>query len=354
MMNGKFFQLLIFCLLLVGTLLPVAFANDDGEQISGHKTQEGRELDRRAPLREPAIVTEQVVTDGSLRTVIEIPATADTYLSSGQPNNNFGSDSLFFGYSTDGYAAERLLLYFPLEGNLPADVTVESAEVQLYLTVADPQNDDGMPSIIHRVGGRWGEFDTTWNTAPNWLEAGETVVVGNEAGFINWDITAIAHGWHDNRYTNNGVIIIGDEQVRQRERVFSARETATNNFPRLRITYDTSSDNFPLRATVNPLPAYTRNSKFDVSWRDNGEAPLRHYDVRYRINGGDWVGWQNQVTFTMDGFSAPVDGLYEYEARATDTFGNVEPWNVVEATILVDERPPFVTRQLYLPVVRNR
>ncbi len=365
-MNGKLFQLSIFILLLVSMVLPTAFANERITLDSSANQQErdelsagsgeplGRQLDRVAPVREPAIVTEQIRADGSLRTILEIPATADTYVASGQPNNNFGSDALYLGYSTGGFGAERILLYFPLAGNLPRNVTIQSAEVQLYLSVSDPANDSAMPSVIRRLGSPWGEHSTSWNNAPNWLETGASVFIGSGEGLVSWNITDITRGWHEQRYPNHGVILVGDEQVRQRERVFYARETQTNNFPRLRIVYTTDSENLPLRATVNPLPAYTRNSKFDVSWTNNGAAPLRHYDIRYRFNGGDWVGWQNQVTFTMDGFSAPFDGLYEYEARATDTSGNVEPWNEIEARILVDERPPFVTRRVFLPVVRNR
>ena len=362
---GRIIALLLIMLTLIGMVTTQTTHADDviievresaGSQEDtrldeGAKPERG--VDREAPLREAQIIEQTIERDGSIRTVLEIPATADSYIASNHPNNNYGRDALFLGYSIGGFGAERILLYFPLRANVPDNAQIESAIVQLYLFISDPADDSDMPSVIRRLGSSWNETTVTWNDAPQWLEVGDTVFIGDNEGLINWNITDFAKLWQQNLSQNHGVEIIGDEAVRQRERIFYARETQTNNFPRLRVTYTTDDGNVPLKAGVNPLPPYTRNPKFDVSWFNNGAAPLKHYDVRYRHNGGSWVGWQNQVTFNKDGFSAPFDGVYEYEARATDIFGNVEPWGVVEASIVVDAEAPFVENRMFLPVVRK-
>jgi hypothetical protein len=107
-------------------------------------------------------------------------------------------------------------------------------------------------------------------------------------------------------------------------------------------------------AVVNPLPPVTNTPIFTVSWTgdDHGGSGIAHYDVQYRINGGPWVLWQQQTVGTSAQFTAAVDGLYEFEARAVDNVGHVETFRgIPEASLLVDVTPPFVEPRLYLPLI---
>ena len=106
-------------------------------------------------------------------------------------------------------------------------------------------------------------------------------------------------------------------------------------------------------STVDPLPARTNDSSFNVSWSgDDGEGSgIATYDVRFRFNGGDWQIWQSQTLATSVPFSAFDDGYYEFEARAVDEVGNAEPFHgEPEAAIIVDAEEPFLTPRIWLPL----
>jgi hypothetical protein len=106
---------------------------------------------------------------------------------------------------------------------------------------------------------------------------------------------------------------------------------------------------------VDPLPSITTTPSFTVSWSgsDIGSG-IAHYDVRYRINDGGWALWQQQTIATSAVFTTQADGLYEFEARAVDRAGLVEPFiGAVEAWTVVDARAPHVVPQAWLPLAAN-
>ena len=112
----------------------------------------------------------------------------------------------------------------------------------------------------------------------------------------------------------------------------------------------------PPRTFVEPLPAYiqTNSVNLTLGGGDLGSG-VESYDVRYRFNGGEWILWQQQTTTTNLVFDSIEDGLYEFEARAEDEAGLVEPFHEeVEAEILIDANPPFIERCCLLPwIARN-
>lgn len=106
-------------------------------------------------------------------------------------------------------------------------------------------------------------------------------------------------------------------------------------------------------AVVDPLSATTSLSDFVVSWSgtDIGSFVVA-YDIRYRLNGGEWILWLNNTSATSALFSTPVDGYYEFEARAIDAAGLQEPFiGAVESAITVDARAPYNVPPLWLPRV---
>lgn len=108
---------------------------------------------------------------------------------------------------------------------------------------------------------------------------------------------------------------------------------------------------------VNPLPTFASATTFTVSWsgQDNaGGSGILFYDVQYRIDDGPWTRWISATTATSASFTAPHDGLYQFEARAADNVRNLEPFrNVPEASTIVDLTAPFVTTRGYLPVLKR-
>lgn len=341
---------LILLLILLGVNATAVAAQEGQSDLTEADQEEEtpvpvREAERTAPERDAKILRQATNPDGATNTIIQIPAEADTYLASERPNQNFGADSLFLGYNLagqDNFGAERVLLRFDVAGNLPDNAVINDAYIRLYLNFSSPDNDDPMGTALRRLASPWDEYTVTWNTEPAWTDVDDVIDVGSSDGWYRWQITDLASEWYDSSFANNGVAIIGDETVQQRERAFYSRETTTGFFPQLVIDYDDVNDTQPPQITVDDLPAYSPRS-FTVSWSgdDQGSAGIDYYDVRYRVDGGAWMMWREGITDTSAEFNMGDNGrLYEFEARGVDNVGNVESFIGPEAETTVDNRPP--------------
>lgn len=105
----------------------------------------------------------------------------------------------------------------------------------------------------------------------------------------------------------------------------------------------TTVDSEPPMSDVDALPPSTSERVFRVSWRghDHGSG-IWYFDLRYRLNGGDWVPWQQQTLASGATFVAMLDGTYEFEVRAVDRLGLEEAFaGVPEASTVVDAGVPF-------------
>lgn len=306
-----------------------------------------RNTDRAAPERTPEILAQTEQPDG-VNTIIAIPASADAYIASGRPNDNFGSDALFLGYNLAGgnnYAAQRSLLRFDVENNVPDGAIINNATLRVYLSFSSPDDDAPMGTVLRRLASPWDEANVTWNTEPVWTDVDDTVYVGSDLTWYEWDMTELVENWKTAVYPNDGVEIIGDETVQQRERAFYSRETTTSLYPILVVDYFLSNDQEPPSVTVNALPEYSPRI-FTVSWTgtDPGGSGLDYYDVQVRVDGGDWQTWLAGTTVSEADYGAGENGrLYQFRARGVDNAGNVEPFGDAEAQTTVDSQPPIST-----------
>ena len=118
----------------------------------------------------------------------------------------------------------------------------------------------------------------------------------------------------------------------------------------------TTADFRPPSSRVNPLPALTRETTFTVSWTgSDAGSGIQYFDVRYRLDGGDWVPWQQQTTAASALFTTMIDGIYDFEVRAVDNVGLQEAFTgQAEATIVVDAREPFIIPRLWFPFVAKQ
>lgn len=336
--------LFFFCI----TCLVFTASAQDGGGDPDESALAGRDQERKAPYREPEIMFQQMDADGATNTVISLPAVADTYIASERPFENFGSDSLFLGYNLLGdnnYGAQRLLLRFEVDTYVPDGAVIHSAVLRLRLSLASPPNDPPMGTVLRRLASPWTEFGVTWNSEPTWTAIDSQTAVGSGSGWYEWDATELVSGWVHDDYDNDGVEIIGDEAVQQRERAFFSRETTTSYYPQLIIDYTDTGDTLPPIITVDDLPQYSGRS-FTVSWdgSDQGLSGIDYYDVQVRVDGGAWTDWQTGTTDTSMTFTGAENGrLYEFRARGVDNVGNVEPYGGPEASTRVDTAPPTTT-----------
>lgn len=314
-----------------------------------------RHLHRTAPFREPEVLAAAAAV-GTANTVLELPPVADTYVASGRPSQNFGADSLFLGYNNvgDRFEIERVLVRFDIANNLPPNATINSAKLRLHTSLANPSDDPAMSTQVGRATQAWDEAAVTWSNQPGITDQRVGTAVGNSQDWVEWDVTDFVRGWVASNFSNTGLWVLGDERVQERERVFYARETNTNFFPRLVIDYTTPQDREPPIVTVDPLPNYVSRS-FTVSWHgnDRGGSGIDHYDIQYQVNGGSWVNWLSNVTNTAAEFSGGQNGQHiAFRARGVDKVGNSEAFGNPEASTTVDTDPPTVQLQA-LPTIVN-
>ncbi len=340
--------------LVVVLLLVIALVTPLAAQAGPEPRDElGRGLPRTAPYRAACVLDVSAANASVAQTVLELPPVADSYVASNRPNQNFGADSLYLGYNQtgDAFGVQRIFMRFDIAGNLPANATIQSAWLRLRLSAARPISDTAMTTVLRPLNAAWSE-SVTWNTQPTLAAEHSNIGVGSTLDWYEWDVSELVREWITGTTVNNGVALIGDESVQQRERVFYARETPTDFFPRLVVDYTTPVDSEPPIVTVDPLPALVSRN-FTVVWRggDRGGSGIDYYDVQYRVDAGEWVNWQSKVTFTSAEFTEGLNGhRYEFRARGVDKVGNEEAFGNPEATTIVDTQPPMAQVQA-LPVI---
>ncbi len=300
----------------------------------------------------PDEVTIQQTNDPNvIRTTRRIYVSADSYISSGYPNANFGAASdLNLGWDNVGPNAMRMLIKFDISA-IPHNAIIRSARLSIYQYVVTPVNDGNMDFKAQFMRQDWSEGGVTWNNA-NYL-GGDQLPFGSIPpffGYITGDATNLVKSWVSGQQPNYGLLITGDEvPSRNRSRRFYSRETGSPPF--IDVEYDVNCDTTPPVATVAPLPSF-EPGLFLVKWSGQDYAPagcapsgIANYDIEYRINGGGWTHWKKQTTSTENHFKnyAPDRSFVELRARATDHAGNVGAYNGPYASTTIDSSPPIAT-----------
>lgn len=289
---------------------------------------------------------------------VTIQASQDSYISSGNPNTNFGGASnLNLGWQNGNQNAMRMLLQWDLS-SIPRNAVIQDARYELYQTQVIPVGDRNMDFLAQFMSQSWSEMAVTWNNA-NFL-GGQTLSFGSIPSTFGWvggNATDVVKAWVSGSAPNNGVMVTGDEiPSNNRMRIFASRQGG--NAPRLIVNYTVNCDNVPPTATVQALPRFS-GASFTVSWTGQDFAPsgctpsgVANYDVQYRINNGPWTDWRTRTTQTSRTFSgiAPNGAFVEFRARATDNAGNVGAYTGAQANTTIDTEPPVASMLALQPV----
>ena len=114
---------------------------------------------------EPVVLSETLSEDGeALATEILFPVVADTFITSGLPDNNWGGDpNIRLGYNTFGNGgAERILLRFDFS-SIPSNAQINWARFEILMTESNPSNDPplGLGSTLSQfvMGGVSGDLE---------------------------------------------------------------------------------------------------------------------------------------------------------------------------------------------------
>jgi hypothetical protein len=294
-----------------------------------------------------SVLLRRTVSGATTNKVLQIPASADTYVTSNKPDVNWGGESsLYVGYDLleAGNGAERTLLFFDLSGLVPTGAVINQAYIELYQYALKPIGDQPMGNIVRHLNSSWNALEVTWNNhEPGWDGISEEGQIAAEVGWQQFPITELVKEWMNGTTPNYGVIIIGDERVQERERIFYSLNAGNEMYPRLVIDFTVNVDTTAPIVTVDHLPQYVA-ANFNVTWSgtDSGGSGIDYYDVQYMIPGQGWQNWQMHTRDDSATFYGGQNGVtYEFRARGVDNAGNVQPFGDAQAETIVDGVAPY-------------
>jgi hypothetical protein len=193
---------------------------------------------------------------------------ADAYIDGKKTTTNFGAAA---SLTVNGNPDDAALLRFDLS-SIPAGSTLRSATLSLNITGASTNTYE-----IYELKRNWSESQVTWkkaNSSANWqsagaqgsLDRGSTVlgtIHSTAAGtsIINLTTAGVAavQGWINNPATNFGFVIEDYANANKDDLVFSSKEAAVANRPKLQLVYDPpATTSFAATRTASALMAPTQ------------------------------------------------------------------------------------------------
>ena len=136
---------------------------------SAAPVQEGAET--QPDSLDPIVLSREVSADGqSVHMVVEFPVVADTFVTSGLPDTNWGSNSnLRLGFNlTNNFQAQRMLMRYDFS-SIPSQAVINSATFRIFQHTVSPSNDAPMGFQARFLNSAWNENQVTWNShSPDW------------------------------------------------------------------------------------------------------------------------------------------------------------------------------------------
>jgi uncharacterized Zn-binding protein involved in type VI secretion len=191
---------------------------------------------------------------------IALPPVADTYLRSGGPNQNQGTDT-FLRVQQSG--SNRSLVRFDSAAIASAvgSGSLASARLELYIQAnGNNWGSDGRTVDAHRLTTNWSELGATWNCGidsnpanssadcnPQWAggqfadEPSDTVLHTNGlAGWISFDVTADVRSFLSGT-ANYGWVVKKSDEGQSGQADYTSREGTADHAPRLVLTVESAS-----------------------------------------------------------------------------------------------------------------
>jgi Zn-dependent metalloprotease len=221
-----------------------------------------------------------------------LDATADAWVDSQFPNDNYGGDDTI---EVNSGPLRNAYLQFPVQNAVPHGAEILSARLIAYQVDGAPFSDIG----LRQVNGPWTEDGVTFANQPSTTNGFGSTYLDGTTGTREWDLTFLMQNWADGIAPTFGVQLWGTGEADQA--ILSAREDVA---PQLCINWRTPMDvaTAQLRANSEFLP------KIQV---DRGVA----ISVNAKIVSGGLTPLQS-ATFFLDNYG----GLFGLTDAKSQTF----------------------------------
>lgn len=247
-----------------------------------------------------------ITAPGSGQTYYTLEPVADSSVASGNPNNNYGTQTSMYvmGSTVDAFKNERSWLKFDLS-SLPSGTAITNATLHLYCWSVQGSP---LPASLH--GGTtdsWTETGINWSNQPTFGSALDTQTLSSVNSWYVWDATSFVQNE-----------IAGDKTVSLVVKAVTEDSPATTA-PKFIFDAKEYSSNHPFLQVV----ASSTGSTVTV-------AQVRFW-YRYSADGlTQWSAWTNFATVSSRPWNASFTypngvGYYEFYSVATDSNGAVEP-----------------------------
>ncbi len=283
----------------------------------------------------------------------------DSWINQWSPDVNYGDSSLF---SLRRNNVQRGLLRFDLDGLLPDDIRITSADLYLY----DDANGPDMTVDLLPLTRDWKEGQVTYNQAAAgeaWTHPGgdfdstsvaSLTLNGGSPGFVGVSILDSVRAWAANPADNHGLLLNVAQGSDNRARTLRASEHWDQNLrPKLKIIYQ----------PIPPTPTPTTGSVSGVVYEDSNRN--RQYDAgEPLLAGASLTLQQNGVTLARQ--TTGVDGAYHFTQLTSGSYlliesppsgyGPARPTGNVIFTISNGEDRTFDfghDPRLYLPIIHR-
>ena len=297
----------------------------------------------------------------------QYPVCEDTFIESGNPNANRGSDSeMTVDYNSGGSEITALLGCNLVSNLLPDGYAVESANLSLTLT-QDPYNAPHI-GVWESRQNNWSEDDATWSSYDginNWDTAGakglERASLLNSVPFgttyaeddrVEWNVTlAVQNAMREDRRVDFMVGMVGAGTGTDRSAYFATGEASSADRPELTFVYVPGSDALPSTPSLQtPLNGswsigtgvdQTPVTQPELDWTFTGSMALAGYIVQ--LDTQDDFSSENSITnssWNDAGFDVPNTSFtlqssleegntWYWRVRAVSTTNQIGGWSNV-------------------------
>ena len=244
------------------------------------------------------------------------PACADTYIDSGMPNSNYGSETeLQVSYNT--IPSETTVLFgCDLSSTfLPSGYAVESANLELYLS--DFPFGSPVVGAWENTQHGWTEDGATWATydgTNTWNSVGakgserssllDSVTIGSgftSSSSVNWNVTlAVQNAMRNNHSADFILGIVGAGSGQIRDVLFHTGTAVDAKRPELSFVYVPGSNAIPLE----PTPVLPLNGSWSVADGINPEPIDRPL-----------MNWTHSTGVSVSGYAVQLDTINTFDSN---------------------------------------